>query len=276
MMDTSAWGLALRNIFLPVFCRECGCALLTEENGFFCPSCWTRPERIERPFCMVCGKPHRGQPGFGPTADFPCVECRGARTKPYTRIWAACDYSGAIMESVKLLKFNARPRLAGPLAEEIVRFAEREMDVAAYDAVVPVPLHRVRRRARGFNQSELIAARVLPAFPRARLDCSLQRIRPTRTQSRLTSDKDRRENVRGAFAVDRDRSFAGETVLLLDDVVTTGGTAAECARALQRAGAKRVDVIAAAMPVGRHDFEPKASESGVIDLRYGGSLAATR
>ncbi len=274
-MNGSAWSVALKNVFLPVFCRECGCALLTEENGFFCPACWARPERIERPFCCVCGRPHRERVGFGMAVDFRCMDCRAARTEPYRRVWAACDYDGAIAEAIKRLKFNARPRLAGPLAEEIVAYAEREMDVGAYDALVPVPLHRVRRRARGFNQSELLAARVLPSFPRARLDTSLRRIRPTRTQSGLTSDAARRENVKGAFAVDSGRSFAGETVLLLDDVVTTGGTVAECAKALRRAGAKTVDVIAVATPAGRRELEP-VETSGAKDQRRSGPLAAAR
>lgn len=274
-MDGSGWSLTLKNVFLPIFCRECGCALLTEENGFFCPACWTRPERIERPFCSLCGRPHRERIGFATAGDFPCADCRGKRPAPYRRVWAACDYSGAIAEAVKLLKFQGKPRLAAPLAEEISRYAEREMDVEAYDAIVPVPLHRVRQRSRGFNQAELIAAQVAPVFMQARLDTSLRRIRPTRTQSRITNPAERRENVRGAFAVEMDRSFKGERVLLLDDVVTTGGTVAECARALLRAGAKTVDVIAAAMPAGRQELDPTENPVAA-DLRRGGPLAAAR
>jgi ComF family protein len=274
-MDGSVWSLALKNVFLPIFCCECGCALLTEENGFFCPACWTRSERIERPFCSVCGRPHRERVGFGTAGDFPCADCRGRRAAPYRRVWAACDYDGAIAEAIKRLKFNAKPRLAAPLAEEIRRYAEREMDVEGYDAIVPVPLHRVRRRSRGFNQAELIASALAPCFPRARVDTSLRRIRPTRTQSTLTSPAERKENVRGAFAVERDRSFEGERILLLDDVVTTGGTVAECARAVLRAGAKTVDVIAAAIPAGRRELDP-IEEPGAADVRRRGPFAAAR
>lgn len=257
-MNTAAWSLALKNVLLPVFCRQCGCTLLTEENGFFCPSCWAAAERIERPFCSICGLPHRERLGFDLVVrDYPCADCRSVRTPPYRRVWAACDYAGAIAEAIKLLKFNARPRLAPPLAAELVNYAEHEMDTELYDALVPVPLHRVRQRARGYNQAELIARHTAHAFPRARMDMALLRIRPTHVQSRLTSASQRRENVRGAFAVDRDRSFAGETVLLVDDVVTTGGTVAECARALKRAGAKTVDVIAVATPAGLREYEEK-------------------
>lgn len=254
-MSTAAWGLALKNVLLPVFCRQCGCALLTEENGFYCPACWAVAERIERPFCSVCGVPHRERLGFGlVTRDYPCAECRDAAAPPYRRVWAACDYAGAIAEAIKLLKFNARPLLSVPLAEELVDYAEREMAAEVYDAIVPVPLHRVRRRARGYNQAELIAVHAARAFPGASMELSLRRVRPTHVQSRLTSASARRENVRGAFAVDRDRTFKGQRVLLVDDVVTTGGTVAECARALTRAGAALVDVLAVATRAGRNDY----------------------
>lgn len=256
---SNEWILTLKNLFLPIFCRECGISLLTEENGFFCPHCWSKPERIERPFCTGCGRPHRERIGFGITDNFLCEECRASAPRPFRYAFAACDYEGAIEDAVKLLKFGDRPRLAGPLAEEVMRFMEREVNVDAYDAVVPVPLHRVRHRWRGFNQAELIAERMMPLFPRARLDTSLKRIRPTRTQSRLEG-AERLANVRGAFAVDPGASFEGETVLLVDDVMTTGGTVGESARALRRAGAATVDVVAVAVPVYSQEQKVMADE----------------
>ncbi len=266
-MGHGDWTLTLKNLFLPIFCRECGVALLTEENGFFCPHCWSKPERIERPYCTGCGRPHRERIGFGITDNFLCADCRTGPARPHRYALAACDYDGAIAEAVKLLKFGDRPRLAGPLAEEAVRFLEREVNTSAYDAIVPVPLHRVRQRWRGFNQAELLAERMMPAFSRARLDRSLRRIRPTRTQSGLENAAARLANVRGAFAVDRDASFKGETVLLVDDVITTGGTMAECARALKRAGAATVDVMAVAVPVKSREIpvaEAEQEASGLL------------
>lgn len=255
---SNPWNLTLKNLFLPIFCRQCGCALLTEENGYFCPACWNVPERIERPFCSICGRPHKARIGFGPVENFPCDGCRKGARKAYGSLVAACDYDGAIAEAIKLLKFHHRPQLAGPLAEELLAFIDREISGdqrEVYDALIPVPLHPVRRRSRGFNQAQLLAERLGHAFPNAVLDVSLRRIRPTRAQSSLTSPAQRKDNVRGAFAVDRERDFDGATVLLVDDVVTTGGTVEECARALRRAGAERVDVIAVAMPVVAPDAD---------------------
>lgn len=242
----SQWALAFRNLFLPMFCRACGQRLLTEENGFFCPTCWEMSARVSRPFCSVCGRPHQGTVGFGFPTNFPCAECRRKGPSPLRRTYGAALYEDAIEEAIKLFKFNGRQRLAKPLGALMAAFALAEMDVAAYDSVVPVPLHKVRERDRGFNQSRLLALEILPVFPNAVFDESLKRIRPTRIQSRSTGQSERRANVAGAFAVEGDL-LTGKTVLLIDDVVTTGVTTSECAVALRRAGVCAVDVFAPAL-----------------------------
>jgi len=248
----SELALTLKNLFLPVFCKACSVRLLTEENGFFCPTCWEQSPRIERPFCTICGRPHQGAVGFGTRSNFPCAECRAQTGRAYRRIYGAAHYDGAVKEAVKLFKFSERPRLARPLGELMAEFAEEEIDTGAYDCLVPVPLHRVRRRERGYNQSELLVQELAPLFPNARVDTSLSRVRPTRTQSRIKDPKERIDNVVGAFAVHADTHLDGQCVLLIDDVITTGGTASECANALRRAGAAAIDVFATtlALPPG--------------------------
>ena len=246
---SEAWVLAIKNVFLPTFCKSCGIRLLTEENGYFCPTCWELSPRVQRPFCSVCGRPHGGMAGFGSPSNFPCADCRDqtARGKVrFRRIYGAAIYEGAIKEAIKLLKFHGKRRLARPLGELMAEFARIEIDCETYDYLVPVPLHKIRERDRGFNQSRLLAETIMSAFPNARLDESLRRIRPTRVQSRLKTAEERRANIIGAFAVEGDR-LAGRTVLLVDDVVTTGGTVSECAAALCRASVGAVDVFAAAL-----------------------------
>ena len=243
-----AWTLTFKNLFFPIFCRQCGFQLLTEENGYFCPECWNLPERIKLPFCSVCGHPQEASVGFGPVQNYPCAECRPLKPPPYRRVFGAAAYDGAISEAIKLFKFNDRLAIAALLADIMIEFAEREMNCEQYEDLVPVPLHRVRQRDRGFNQAQLLAKRLLPAFPRTRLNESLLRIRPTRRQVTIKDSEERRRNVVGAFAVRREEHFDGRTVLLIDDVVTSGGTASECTRALKRAGAAQVDVFAAALP----------------------------
>lgn len=239
------WTLAARNLFFPQFCTVCGRRLLTEENGYFCPTCWESSPRIARPFCTACGRPHPGMVGLGNLHNFPCADCREKPNKYITRIFGAAVYDGAIAEGIKRFKFHRKCRLARPLGELMRDFAAQEMETGIYSRIVPVPLHRVRQRERGFNQSALLAEEALSVFDGAKLDTTLKRIRPTRVQSRL-EPQDRRGNVRGAFAVDGP-DFPGESLLLIDDVVTTGGTVSECARVLRKAGASRVDVLAVAL-----------------------------
>lgn len=246
-----AWSQTLKNLVFPIFCRECRCRLLTDENAFYCPTCWEKSPRIARPFCTACGRPHPGALGLGTQVNFLCAECRETPNPQIGQIFGAAVYAGAVEETIKLMKFHDRPWAARALGDLLADFMVAEVDVARYDLLVPVPLHKVRFRERGFNQSELLAREVLPILPNARIDLRLQRIRPTRTQSRLQG-VDRRENVRGAFAVVGD-ALAGEHVLLVDDVVTSATTVTECASALLRAGAALVDVLAAALTVSHRD-----------------------
>lgn len=243
--DIGPWWLAFKNLCFPIFCMNCRERLLTEENGYFCPTCWELAPRIEPPLCPHCGRPHVTMVGLGNRRNFPCADCRRHPPEAIGRIFGAALYDDVIAEAVQALKFRDKFRLAGPLGELLREFAAGHMDVAAYDAIVPVPLHRVRLRDRGYNQSELLARECLPAFPRATLNTDLKRIRPTRTQSALAGAR-RAHNVRGAFAVAGD-TLEDKTVLLVDDVVTSGGTVTECAKALIRANVRAVDAFAVAL-----------------------------
>ncbi len=247
----SGLALTLKNLFLPQFCQQCRMRLLTEENGYFCPTCWERSPRVIRPFCTVCGKPHPGMVGYGSPHNFPCADCR-EHAKPnrsLRRVYGAAVYAEAVEGAVKLLKFHGKVRLAKPLGELMAVFAREEMETDEYDLIMPVPLHRVRERHRGFNQSRLLAERILGEFPNATLDESLKRIRPTQVQSRISDPADRKKNVVGAFAVEQGIHLKGRRILLIDDVVTTAGTVRECAKALRKADAAFVDVLAAALAV---------------------------
>lgn len=159
----------------------------------------------------------------------------------FTRARAAGVYEDALREAIHALKFGRVRALVRPLGKVMVQ--TWEADAARVDLIVPVPLHPARVRQRGFNQSELLAREVartlgLPMRPHA-----LKRCRATAAQSGLGA-ADRRMNVSGAFeAVER----VPETVLLIDDVFSTGFTVSACARALLRAGSVAVYVLTAAM-----------------------------
>ena len=245
------WKITFKNLFFPIFCMTCRERLFTEENGYFCANCWEMTPRIAPPLCPHCGRPHETMTGLGNRRNFPCADCREKPLKAVHRIYGAALYEGAIAEGIKLLKFHDKQRLAIPLGALMAEHAAHYLEPGAYDLIVPVPLHRVRLRDRGYNQSALLARQVAPAFPQAVVWEGLKRIRPTRTQSKLAG-KRRRDNVKGAFAVSGDGA-SGKGVLLIDDVVTSGGTVEECAKALIRAGAVRVDVLAVAL-AARHNM----------------------
>ncbi len=172
------------------------------------------------------------------------------------------SYEGSLRDLIHLLKFEGVRPAAGVLgrmlAEAMSKFAAgtQLQDVV----VVPVPLHRSKRRQRGFNQAELIACAALRNVdhPERYHLCSqvLERKRETTSQVGLTSHQ-RRANLRGAFAVADAQSVKGREVLLVDDVYTTGATVSECARVLLRAGASRVSAatVARTLKVSAQNLE---------------------
>ena len=151
-------------------------------------------------------------------------------------------YEGIRREIILKLKHSRSEGLAEIVGELWVQERIESVRNCGIGAVVPVPLHWRRRWSRGYNQSEVLAAAwslVLEAPLRRHW---LRRSRPTALQTTLTPTA-RQENVRGAFRAARDSRLRGATVLLVDDVLTTGATASEAAKALKRAGAASVIVV---------------------------------
>ena len=143
------------------------------------------------------------------------------------------------MTAVHRFKYGQREDLSRTLGSLLAEFAGRWVGEPEEPVAVPVPLHPRRLRERGFNQSALLARHVARGLG-AKLDLStLRRTRYTAAQTGLGKDE-RRKNVRGAFLVIHPSAVKGRTVLLVDDVLTTGNTLNQCARALRRAGARRV------------------------------------
>jgi len=179
-----------------------------------------------------------------------CLLCQRV-DPPFERAVAYGSYDAGLRDLIHLLKFQqVRPAAAvlGRMLAETMAGLERAMPVGAI-AVVPVPLHSRKQAQRGFNQAEMIARYALQQLSRPkRFELStgvLVRRRETGSQIGLTRHQ-RRENLRGAFAVSDPARILNRDVLLVDDVYTTGTTASECARVLLRAGAARVWVATVA------------------------------
>jgi len=194
--------------------------------------------------CNVCGE---GLPGLRQTSDFQtCSACQDSRPL-FAKATAYGAYRGELRELIHLLKYEgvlpARHVLGRMLAEAIAKLNVSKLNMGEGPVLVfPVPLYSSKKRQRGFNQSELIARTALKNVDTLNfqlLTDVLVRERDTVSQIGLTRPQ-RAENIRGAFRVAHPSRVAGHKILLVDDVLTTGTTASECARVLRKAGAESV------------------------------------
>ena len=233
-------------IFSPVFslvfpddCRVCGEALREISRVPVCAKCLLDPQPlVAEHFCAACRTPFLN--AFPLDESGRCTLCRLGLTG-FDAVYSYGSYEGSLRELIHLFKFDKVHTLAAPLAKFLALALPRE---ERFDVVVPMPLHWRRRWERGFNQSELLAREIGRRW-NVPVENAVGRVKPTAPQAGLTNAK-RRANVSGAFAARKSRRLDGARVLLVDDVMTTGATAAACARVLKRAGAARVALLAVA------------------------------
>ncbi|MDZ5647068.1 ComF family protein [Nitrospirillum sp. BR 11828] len=229
-------GVRLLDLVLPPRCLGCGEAVAAA--GTLCGICWRGIGFITAPQCTACGRPFPHDMG----ADALCAVCVAAPL-PFDRLRAAVLYDDASRPLILGFKHGDRMETAPLLAGWMAR-AGADM-LADADLIAPVPLHRWRLFARRYNQAAVLAQRLGSLSGVRAVPDLLTRRRRTPSQGSL-SREGRARNVAGAFALRPGRSVQGLRVVLVDDVYTTGATAAECARVLTRAGAARVDVLALA------------------------------
>jgi ComF family protein len=223
--------------------------------------------------CYVCGERlvsvHAAADG---AAEALCGLCRQEHPA-FARPLAYGTYDGGLRELIHLLKYeHVRPasNVLGRMLAEVITGLETAFTGPVL--LIPVPLHKRKLRERGFNQSEMIATAALKVHGGAISIVSelMERRRETDSQIGLTRNQ-RRENIRGAFAVTRPQALAGSEVLLVDDVFTTGTTASECARVLLRAGAAKVWVATVARTL-KHNTA--LAETGLEESESVAAMAA--
>lgn len=231
-------------------CHGCGAVAVGEGPGALPPLCAECARELagwSGPCCPGCGGMFPGKTGEG---DYLCSACR-LEPRPWERLYFFGAYEGLLRSLILDWKFEGglgSGRLLGGLAREAWRRGAGPQAPEAPEVLVPVPLHPLRLRWRGFNQSLELARALARETGAEVLPGGLSRVRHTVPQTTLGAGE-RRANVRGAFAADA-AALRGRRVLLVDDVMTTGTTLEECARTLRRAGAARVLVLVLARTGG--------------------------
>ena len=254
---------SLLAVVSPTDCLLCQQELTEPGGASICRACWENLQPWLGPACERCGLPFASLQAVD-SVDSLCGSCRqGELEFDMARSYGL--YAGNLRKAILHLKFHGREYLGHRLGALLARAWEAlpEPDSAI---VAPVPLHPSRRRERGFNQAELLARGLVRSLRKEErlhglrlVAGSLRRIRATVPQVGLSVSA-RRENVSGVFSVGRPEDVRNRTVVLVDDVMTTGATLSACAAALKRAGAARVLALSLARAT------PQFPDMGALEL----------
>lgn len=215
------WWSGVLDLVFPKRCLGC--------EGFgalLCAACRAGIEPLRPPFCRGCGVPAR---------ESPCPGCREAPLD-VDGLRSIFPYDGLVRTAIIELKYHGLSSLGEELGGWM---ADQIRSGVAADLVTAVPLHHRRRRSRGYNQAELLARTLGRTLGLRFSAATIQRTKQTSAQAQLSDRAQRAENVRNAFTADP-QLVKGRSVLIIDDVATTGATLSACARALKDAGATRV------------------------------------
>ncbi|MCB2055607.1 MAG: ComF family protein [Geminicoccaceae bacterium] len=229
-------GRRLLETVLPARCLACGC--MVERQGTLCHDCWSDVAFVTGTVCRHCGLPMQEAGAVAPLCDH-CLD----EPPAYETARAALRYRGTARRLILAFKHGDRIEGARTFARWMASAGGPMLE--GRPSLVPVPLHRWRLVARGYNQSAVLAAHLAAHSRAIFLPDTLSRPQATISQQGLRAHE-RKENVTAAaFAVAPGRRTAleGRSVVLIDDVLTTGATVSACAQVLLRAGAARVDVL---------------------------------
>jgi len=226
---------AIEEIVYPKFCRLCSSSIINDHSfDCVCKSCLLKAKLNTPPFCKQCGIPliktlpdNRG-----------CSFCRGKKFN-FDEALSAYEYSGVIKECISLFKYEGKIRLAANLGQLMADFFKRYCRSKRFDYIVCVPLYWRKKIDRGFNQAEILAEFLSRSLSISCCFDKLRRIRKTSSQFNLNF-RERHKNISGAFACKDLNFFVGKSVLLVDDIFTTGATLNECSKVLKQAGALKI------------------------------------
>lgn len=234
---------ALTELLFPSLCLSCSRVLLEKKGHPFCPACYSGLRFITPPLCPSCGIPYPAQEG----PDHVCGECLLKKR----HIGAARSlgvYESVLHEVIHDFKYGGNLTLGERMGRLMADHDYPSFRICDYSLIIPVPLHPRRLRHRGFNQSLILAREIARRHGIAMDFCAFTRAVDTESQAGLQKEE-RRSNIRQAFRVTNPERIRGQTILLVDDVYTTGSTLGECARTLLKGGAEAVGALTLARAV---------------------------
>jgi len=236
---------SILTLVYPQACAVCGGGVDSRALGVACAECWNQTEIFtgDETLCWKCGQP---SVGIVPEAKRHEVRCRRCDADDFLAARACGVYEGALRASILALKHS--PHFCARLLELLAKTQER-FPLNQSTRIIPVPLHPDRQKSRGFNQAAIIGKALSLACQLPLDEVSLVRTRHTERHRAGMDARDRRATVADAFQVAYPAAVAGERILLVDDVFTTGATVSSCAKSLISAGARSVCVITIARPV---------------------------
>ncbi|MCC7211739.1 MAG: ComF family protein [Candidatus Brocadia sp.] len=230
---------AFLDLFYSRSCLHCNRNLNNSYALYLCEDCIKGISYVSTDHCIRCGA------ALGPhsisTVKEGCIKCKGRRLS-FTTTTSVTYYEGAMKTLIHKFKYSRQKFLFHTLNEILLARDKVQAIVPNIDVVVPVPLHWIKKMRRGFNQSELLAWSMQHNFSKPVSTNNLCRIKNTTSQTQL-SKKQRQANIRDAFHVKDPKSFQEKRILLVDDVLTTGVTVAECAKILKQSGAQSVHLL---------------------------------
>lgn len=228
----------LLHLFLPEHCVACGAYIPFPSHFPLCQGCQEKIAFLRDRICAKCGRviPYGGAPL--------CHMCRRVEYH-FSCARAVGVYASPLRETIHALKYQGVVSLAKFLGMLLVAYCEEFPFLRSVDLILPVPLHPVRERERGFNQSLLLASFVGRALCLPVLAQGVSRVKPTLPQAGLKA-KERRKNVEGAFRVEWPEAILGKRILVIDDVLTSRATVESLSRTLKEAGCSSVFVLAVA------------------------------
>ena len=245
------WGAVLDFVY-PPHCLLCDAPLASAPG--LCQGCRACLGTIEGPRCSRCGCPTDSRQRS-------CGNCADKRFR-FSRLRTLAAFNPQMQRMIHLLKYQGKCLAGRVLGDALGRTLRADPMHAVIETVVPVPLHASRERERGFNQSAIIASAADAHLGLGVRGDILKRVRPTKTQTTLDLSQ-REANVSGAFRVRKPGLVEDRSLLLVDDVVTTGSTSNACTDVLLEAGAREVFVAAAACPYFDEGDCPGASDNRI-------------